>query len=168
MHRTIGGLAPAAPGYKHLYIQPRPGEGLTGATARHLTPYGMAESAWTIRNGTIELQVVVPPNTTAHVTLPGNATEALEVGAGVHRWAYPYPGPEPLEPPTIDSSVAELRQDPRAWTVVLNTLPNLVPQSDFVRMVLSGQNQNTLRQSLAAVPNGEQALAAIADGLAEL
>ena len=31
MHRVIGGLAPAAPGYRELRIEPRPGGGLTWA-----------------------------------------------------------------------------------------------------------------------------------------
>ena len=48
MHRTIGGLAPAEPGYRRIAIHPRPGGRLTHARARHLTPYGLAEAAWKI------------------------------------------------------------------------------------------------------------------------
>jgi alpha-L-rhamnosidase len=46
LHRTVGGLAPAAPGYCHLEVRPRPGGDLTYARARHMTPYGLAESSW--------------------------------------------------------------------------------------------------------------------------
>jgi alpha-L-rhamnosidase len=42
LHRTIAGLAPAEPGYRQLAIEPRPGGGLTHASARHRTPYGIA------------------------------------------------------------------------------------------------------------------------------
>jgi alpha-L-rhamnosidase len=34
---------------------------------------------------------VVPPNTTASVTLPGKEANAIEVGPGQHHWDYPYP-----------------------------------------------------------------------------
>src|SRR5581483_18328 len=44
LHRTVGGLAPAEPGYRRIEIKPRPGGGIHHASARHLTPYGMAES----------------------------------------------------------------------------------------------------------------------------
>jgi alpha-L-rhamnosidase len=90
LHRTVGGLAPAAPGYRHLAIRPRPGGGLTSAHARHLTPYGPAETSWHIDAGQIAVTVVIPPNATASVILPGSDAPPIEVGSGTHRWAYPY------------------------------------------------------------------------------
>jgi alpha-L-rhamnosidase len=85
MHRTIGGLAPAAPGYRKLEIRPVPGGGLTHASARHRTPYGLAEVSWRLDDGALEVEATVPPNTTARVLLP-NETEPFEVGSGTHRW----------------------------------------------------------------------------------
>lgn len=90
LHRTVAGLAPAAPGYKRIAIAPRPGGGLSHAAARHLTPYGMAECAWTIKNGSIEIRAVIPPNSTASVSLPGREGEPFEVGSGNYRWSYQY------------------------------------------------------------------------------
>ena len=46
MHRVIGGLAPASPGYRELRVEPRPGGGLSWARTSHLTPYGLAEVSW--------------------------------------------------------------------------------------------------------------------------
>src|SRR5947209_13773911 len=90
LHRTVGGLAPAVPGYRHLDVRPHPGGGLTHARAQHLTPYGLAECAWTIDGGQIEFEVVVPPNATASVILPIGSGTPIEVSSGTHRWAYPY------------------------------------------------------------------------------
>jgi alpha-L-rhamnosidase len=90
LHRTVAGLAASEPGYRRLDIRPQPGGGLTYARARHNTPYGMAESGWTLKDGQIEVVVVVPPNTTARVMLPGGDAAPIEVGAGTHRWSYPY------------------------------------------------------------------------------
>ncbi len=96
LHRVVGGLAPGAPGYRHLEIQPQPGGGLTYARARHRTPYGMAECSWTIEGGEIDVAVVVPPNTTASVTLPSGDWNPIEIGSGTHQWSYPYQSETPL------------------------------------------------------------------------
>ncbi|MBO3746141.1 glycoside hydrolase family 78 protein [Streptosporangiaceae bacterium NEAU-GS5] len=82
MHRTIGGLAPAEPGYRKLLIHPRPGGGLTHARAAHTTPYGDAEVSWERTGDQLSLHVLVPPNTSATVHIPGG--ETVEVGPGRH------------------------------------------------------------------------------------
>ncbi|ABS01609.1 glycoside hydrolase family 78 protein [Kineococcus radiotolerans] len=96
VHRTVAGLAPAAPGYRRLLVRPRPGAGLTAASARHETPYGPASVAWNRRDGELVVDVDVPLGVTATVDLPGRP--ATEVGAGHHRFAVPdavpaLPGP---------------------------------------------------------------------------
>ena len=96
LHRTVGGLAPDAPGYRRLRIAPQPGGALTSATARHDTPYGLAESSWHLDGGHIHLQVVVPPNTSATVVVPGGDT--VEVGSGTYEWRAEYAPPEPPQP----------------------------------------------------------------------
>ncbi|MBT8161754.1 MULTISPECIES: glycoside hydrolase family 78 protein [Arthrobacter] len=87
MHRTIGGLAPLEPGYKKIAIKPRPGGGITHASTKHLTPYGLAEVSWRIENGQIRLFANVPTGTTATVQLPGTASR--EVGPGNHHFTAP-------------------------------------------------------------------------------
>lgn len=88
LHRVAGGLAPSEPGYRSMRIAPTPGGGLSHASSRHLTPYGVAESSWRIDGSVIEVSAVVPPNTTATVVLPGGPTEPIRVGSGSHRWRY--------------------------------------------------------------------------------
>ncbi|HXR65351.1 MAG TPA: family 78 glycoside hydrolase catalytic domain, partial [Ktedonobacteraceae bacterium] len=90
LHRVVAGLAPAAPGYRRLTIQPHPGGNLTRARATLHTPYGLAESAWVIKQGEITLTVIIPPNTTASVMLPGSGGKAIEVGSGTYSWSSPY------------------------------------------------------------------------------
>ncbi|HVQ29578.1 MAG TPA: family 78 glycoside hydrolase catalytic domain, partial [Vicinamibacteria bacterium] len=115
MYRVMAGIDTdeAAPGYKHVLIQPQPGGGFTSVTASHQTPYGKVASAWTLQDGRFELAVEVPPNTRATVRLPkaelagvtesgkaladGNGVEGrrqdgsvavVEVGSGQYRFAY--------------------------------------------------------------------------------
>jgi alpha-L-rhamnosidase len=74
MYRVMAGIEidPAAPGYAHTFIQPRPGGGFTRVSASHVTSYGRLASAWTINGAVFDLAVEIPANTTATVRLPGS------------------------------------------------------------------------------------------------
>ncbi|RPJ81648.1 MAG: alpha-L-rhamnosidase, partial [Acidobacteria bacterium] len=82
MYRVMAGieLDPAAPGYKHILVQPQPGGGFTSAKASHETMYGKVSSAWSLKDGNFELAVQIPANTRATVRLPkaksGQVTES--------------------------------------------------------------------------------------------
>jgi alpha-L-rhamnosidase len=71
MYRVIGGIDidPAAPGYKHALIAPRPGGGLTSASTAIETLYGTLATAWQLDSLGYTLDVDVPANTSARVTL---------------------------------------------------------------------------------------------------
>ncbi|MFD1734558.1 alpha-L-rhamnosidase C-terminal domain-containing protein [Deinococcus malanensis] len=99
---------------------PRPGGGLTSAWATHLTPYGEARVAWTLENNTFTLNVTVPPNTTATVTLPGQEHAPLEVTAGEHHWSYGYQPPrQPLPPLSLDLPLIDVWDDEEATRELL-------------------------------------------------
>ncbi len=83
LHRTVAGLAPLEPGYKRITVRPVPGGGLTSASARLRTPYGVASSSWVVTDGRMELEVVVPANASAFV-VPPDGGDGVEVGSGVH------------------------------------------------------------------------------------
>ena len=82
MHRVVAGLAPAAPGYRDIRFAPRPGGGLTTASARHLTPLGQASISWKREGELLTVEVEVPAGATATVSLPGAA--GVAVGPGRH------------------------------------------------------------------------------------
>lgn len=167
MHRTIGGLAPAAPGYRKLAFRPRPGGGLTGAQARHITPYGAAVCRWRVEAGRISVEVEVPPNTTASVSLPGKPDgEMFEVGSGRHRWEYAYPGyPKPRPILTPESSVGELIDDAEALQRVIAVLsPHGAGPADR----FFWQEGVSIRAAAASLPEGERILSEIEKALASL
>jgi alpha-L-rhamnosidase len=72
MYRMVAGLEidEKAPGYKHIFIQPQPGGGLTYAKASVESMYGHVESGWKIADGKLTLRIEVPANTRATVRLP--------------------------------------------------------------------------------------------------
>jgi alpha-L-rhamnosidase len=77
MYRTVGGVAPATPGYRQVLIAPKPGGTLTAASSSLQTAYGVTSSAWTKSGTTLTLTVVVPPNATATVRVPASSAAAV-------------------------------------------------------------------------------------------
>jgi len=100
LHRTVAGLAPAAPGYRRLRVAPRPGPGITSASATHETPYGTAAVSWTVAGSAFSLDVTVPPGTTAEVVLP-DGSDPVAVGSGRHSFAREVTVPPPVEKPAL-------------------------------------------------------------------
>ncbi len=101
LHRTVAGLAPAAPGYRELLVAPRPGPGINSASAEHDTPYGRAAVSWTLTGGTaFALELTVPPSTTATVQLP-DGSDPVVVGSGAHTFACEVDEPRPVEKPAL-------------------------------------------------------------------
>ncbi|XVV15094.1 family 78 glycoside hydrolase catalytic domain [Actinoplanes sp. CA-131856] len=98
LHRTVAGLAPAAPGYRRLLIRPRPGGGLTRASARHLTPYGPAAVTWRRDGGTLHVDVTVPPGCDAVIDLPGRPVTTVPGGEHSFTVAFRAPGDDPIQP----------------------------------------------------------------------
>jgi alpha-L-rhamnosidase len=82
MYRNLGGidLDSAAPGYRRSRIAPRPGAGLTSAAASLVTPYGTLASAWRLEAERFALDVTVPANTTAEVTLWDATIDRVQEG----------------------------------------------------------------------------------------
>ncbi|HJR81703.1 MAG TPA: glycoside hydrolase family 78 protein, partial [Anaerolineales bacterium] len=163
MHRTIGGLAPAEPGYRRIEIRPRPGGGLTYCRVTHRTPYGLAECAWRIEHGKFDLYVRVPANTTASVTLPGD-NKTLEVGSGSWHWSVNYQDPDARGPYTVDDLVGELLSEPAARDTILDVLDRN-EASGFQRMVIFDERNIPLRQALHLLPNHEEAVTQMNDAL---
>jgi len=165
LHRVVGGLAPARPGYKHLTIAPQPIPGLDWASARHQTPYGAAEVEWRRADGRLQIGATVPPNTTATVLLPGG--EPFEVAAGRHEWSVadlPEPAPVKL---TTDTSLATIMDDAEAYRTVIGAFHRIDPAvaRDFTRRMAWVPNQPLFGTFSLISP---AVIEAVEDGLAEL
>ncbi len=167
LYRTVAGLGPAQPGYRQIAVRPRPGGGLTHASARHLTPYGVAETSWRIQEGTMELRATIPPNTTAIVSLPGREEDPIEITSGTHSWSYAYQDPDGRRALSLDDTIGEIMDEPGAWATVKDVLDRLVPENGFTLYVLRNQRKRSLRDGLATLPNAGEVLSAVTDALAD-
>ena len=76
------GLDSSAPGFSHINIHPQVVGGLKWAKADHMSPRGRISSSWKLNQEGFHLDVTIPANSTATVTIPfgGKITES---GRGV-------------------------------------------------------------------------------------
>ena len=97
MWRTLAGINPdeESPGFRHFYIRPHPGGGLTWTRGEYESIRGRIVSDWRIDRGVIRLRVVVPPNIAATVSVPTAHAEAVRESGRMPEQA---PGVETLEP----------------------------------------------------------------------
>jgi hypothetical protein len=72
LYGDLAGLAPdpARPGFARLLVRPQPVPGITWARAAHASPRGRVAVAWRREAGRFELEVELPPNSSAEVWLP--------------------------------------------------------------------------------------------------
>jgi alpha-L-rhamnosidase len=84
MHRTIGGIAPAEPGYSRVRIAPRPGGGLTWADTRLETRHGSVRVKWHREDGALVVETELPAGVTGVLSLPGAPEVELVAGHHVH------------------------------------------------------------------------------------
>jgi len=87
MHRTIAGLQAATPGYREITFAPRPGGGITEASARHESPYGTVAISWIATADGLDVVMTVPTGSTARLELTGAAP--IELGPGEHYFFQP-------------------------------------------------------------------------------
>ena len=126
LHRVVGGLSAAAPGYAALRIAPVPGGGLTRASTVKDTPHGRASVSWSDAEGVRTVEVVVPDGVPAEVALPDHPDGlVLQVTGGTHCWSYPC-RPLPLHRLGLRTPVTTLQQEP-VWKDVMAVLRKNVP-----------------------------------------
>ena len=82
-HEGLAGLRPdpSAPGFRKFTVKPGVVREADWARATHQSPYGAIAIEWRKENGGLQLDVTVPPNSTAEIHVPArNAGEVTESG----------------------------------------------------------------------------------------
>jgi alpha-L-rhamnosidase len=145
LHRTVAGLAPAAPGYRRILVRPIPGGGLTHASARLDTPYGPASVAWRRAAGRFHLEVTVPPGTEATVHVPGTPNPR-QAGPGTHRWDAADPTPATRTARTVRDAF----DDPHLWSALTTAAVDVGAVPDPV--AFAGRASRWFDHPLAVLP----------------
>ncbi|NQX17341.1 family 78 glycoside hydrolase catalytic domain [Rathayibacter sp. VKM Ac-2857] len=152
LHRVVAGLARTEPGWAALAIAPRPGGGLTSASAVHDSPRGKAAVSWYLHDGTITVDAVIPEGTRASVELPfATAPEPFSVGAGTHSWTYDLPtGYGQRAHLHLGSSLREIQSDPRGRKTVSTLVQAQFPGIELDQVATSPEQ--TLEEILKSIP----------------
>jgi len=74
---TVAGIDTNGPGYKRIHIAPRPGGGLTYATASYKSIHGKIATHWKLKGDVLKLDVTIPANTTATVYVPASSADSV-------------------------------------------------------------------------------------------
>jgi alpha-L-rhamnosidase len=79
LYNYVAGIQidPENPGYKHFFLTPHPGGGLTNAKAVYKSMYGEIKSDWKIEGNQMFYDVSIPANTSATITLPSADLERV-------------------------------------------------------------------------------------------
>jgi alpha-L-rhamnosidase len=70
MYRYLGGIRPSEPGFREFVVEPLTPDGLEEVEAEWPSPYGTISSHWRQAGDALSLNVEVPVNTTATVSVP--------------------------------------------------------------------------------------------------
>ncbi|MXZ20744.1 MAG: Bacterial alpha-L-rhamnosidase [Caldilineaceae bacterium SB0665_bin_25] len=81
-YRTLAGISPTSPGYRTIAINPSVVGAVTDVEAVVETQSGTVASAWQREKGTFALQVSVPVNTTAEVSVPKMGPGSVAIREG--------------------------------------------------------------------------------------
>ncbi|ORT59123.1 alpha-L-rhamnosidase C-terminal domain-containing protein [Streptomyces sp. CB03238] len=98
LHQYVAGLQPprapgaAEAGYRRFIIAPRPGAGLTWASARRISPHGLIACDWRHRGNEFTPTMEVLPGTQSEIRLP--VSGPMTAGLGAHTYTVALPPPE--------------------------------------------------------------------------
>ena len=70
LYSSLAGITPLAPGFRKIQIRPQPVGDITYAKAIYHSIRGEIASDWTLENDVFNLDVKIPPNTTARIYVP--------------------------------------------------------------------------------------------------
>ena len=167
LHRRVGGLAPTAPGYRRLRIEPWFVSALDHAEVTHDTPLGRAVVGWRRTPSGVDVHAVVPAGARADVVFPDRA--AFEVGSGRHAWTVADPPRGSRAPLGVDDDLAVIADAEGACALVSRMLAahdaDLAREFDAFARWVPGRS---LRAELAAVAPPAPIVVAIDSALREL
>jgi len=77
LYRGLGGISPAAPGFRQITIKPAVVRGLDSAQAAYESVRGRVGCAWRREDGRLKVEVEVPVGAEADVHVPAESAQAV-------------------------------------------------------------------------------------------
>jgi alpha-L-rhamnosidase len=85
IYKALGGIKPDPehPGFQNVILQPNFVKDLNSFSATHDGPYGKIVSAWKRQGAKVQLNIDVPPNSTATLYLTGKKVTDKKTGVAL-------------------------------------------------------------------------------------
>ncbi len=134
LYSRLCGLRCLEPGYKKFAVEPRFIKGITYAALRYESVYGTIETAWRCEGGKITLDLTVPVNTSAELTLPEKEGTLL-LGSGEYHYEYQTETRLEQDRYTLETPLHVMLEHPTARPVLEQTMPEMLsnPMIEYVK-----------------------------------
>lgn len=160
MYQKLAGIQMSKPAYKHSILAPQFVKGLTHAAAAVETMYGKLACSWQCKEGEITVEVTVPANTTATLSLP-EKDSPIELGSGVYTFSYATNTKLELDRFSMDSTLGQIMAEPLAVQLLEQYHPGLT-ENPMLKLAY----KQSIAELIGHMPEGgEQLFAAVIDAL---
>ena len=134
LYTRLCGLKRLEPGYKRLAVAPQFIKGITHAALTYECVYGTIKTAWHCEGGTITVDLTVPANTTAELTLPEKG-ETLTLGSGSYHYEYATETHLEQDRYTLETQLRLMLDHPVAQPIIRQYIPQMLdnPMIEYVR-----------------------------------
>lgn len=134
LYTKLCGLEILEPGYKRFALRPQFIKGITHAELAYESVYGKIAVAWRCEGGKITVDVTVPANTTAELTLPEQA-ETLTLGSGSYHYEYPTETDLMKDRYTMETALHIILEHPVARAIFRQYAPEFLtnPMLEYVK-----------------------------------
>lgn len=133
LYTRLCGLRPIEPGYKHFAVSPQFIKGIPWAELSYESIYGAIKVGYRCEKGQITVDIEVPCNTTALLTLPEQAGEQ-ELGSGKYRFTYPTDTDLTQGRYTLLTPLRVMLQHPAAKPLIEQYMPQMLdnPMLEYI------------------------------------
>ncbi len=134
MYTRLCGLQMLEPGYKKFAVRPAFIKGITHAELSYESVYGTIRTAWRCENGKITVDLTVPVNTAAELTLP-EREETITLGSGVYHYEYETETRLEQDRYTMETLLRVMLDHPAAQPIIRQYMPQMLdnPMIEYVR-----------------------------------
>ena len=133
LYTRLCGLRLIEPGYRKFAVSPQFIKGITHAEMTYESAYGQIGTAWRCEKGIITVDLTVPANTTALLTLP-EKEETLTLGSGTYRYEYETETRLEQDRYTLDIPFRVMLEHPVARQLLQQYMPDFLdnPMIEYV------------------------------------
>ena len=159
LYTRLCGLRLIEPGYKRFAIAPQFVKGITWTELTFESVYGEIKTAWRCENGKITVDVAVPANTEALLTLP-EKEETITLGSGSYHYEYETETHLEQDRYTLEIPLRVMLEHPAAQPLLKKYMPEM-KDNPMIEYVLGNPISSMLSYAPQARPLYEMILKAM-------